>query len=375
MIRAALALAACACAFAQPRFREHLVAGDLKGGYQVVAHDVNRDGRPDLIALASGMSELVWFESPTWRRHTLATGMSRMINLAACDGMNEIVVAQGFANQPASSVGNVVVLEPSSDRTGPWTAREIDRLSTSHRLRCADIDGSGKKVVINAPLAGANAAAPDYRDRIPLVFYRPGEWKRETIGTETEGVMHGIFIHPWNGGRRDCVLTASFLGLHAYCLDRGGSWRRLEIAKGDPEAWPKSGSSDLAVGRLGRARFLASIEPWHGNQVAIYTESRGRWVREVIDTTLVDGHTILTVDLDGDGRDEVVAGYRGQGRSVLIYAALDGTGRKWKRTVLDDGGIAAAACAALDFNADGKPDLACIGAATTNLKLYENLGR
>ena len=29
----------------------------------------------------------------------------------------------------------------------------------------------------------------------------------------------------------------------------------------------------------------------------------------------------------------------------------------------------------LDMNGDGRPDIACIGAATANLKWYENLGR
>src|SRR5215469_17719949 len=51
------------------RICQHTVATGLKGGYQVVTRDLNHDGRPDLIALASGMAELVWFENPTWERH------------------------------------------------------------------------------------------------------------------------------------------------------------------------------------------------------------------------------------------------------------------------------------------------------------------
>jgi len=44
----------------QVQFTEHTIANDLEGGYQVVAADVNHDGKMDLIALASGQSELVW---------------------------------------------------------------------------------------------------------------------------------------------------------------------------------------------------------------------------------------------------------------------------------------------------------------------------
>jgi len=358
-----------------PRFEEHLLASDLKGGYQVVAFDVNRDGRTDVIALASGMEDLVWYRNPGWERHVLASGLRRMINLAACEGVDEIVVAHAFENTPKWSIGIVSVLTPGADRSGPWSVREIDRLTTSHRLRCADIDGSGRKAIINAPLAGAKADAPDYRDSVPLVYYWPGQWKRITIGNENRGVMHGIFIEPWERKGRDCVLTASFDGIHSYCMGPGEVWRRSEVARGDPSPWPKSGSSDVAVGRLGKRRFLAAIEPWHGNQVAIYTEKKGSWRRNVIDSSLVDGHTVVMADLDRDGRDEVIAGYRGTGRSVHVYWSADKEGTSWRRTKLDDGGIAAAACAASDFDRDGWIDVACIGSATTNLKLYRNLGR
>ncbi|MBM3797702.1 MAG: VCBS repeat-containing protein [Acidobacteria bacterium] len=367
-----LGLAWSAAAATVPKFQEHLIAGDLKGGYQVVPFDVNRDGRMDLIALASGMPDLVWFENPGWQRRTLAKGFARMINLAACPQLDEIVVAHAFENVPKRSVGIVSVLTPGANRSEPWTAREIDRLTTSHRLRCADIDGSGKPVVINAPLAGEKADAPGYRDTTPLVYYKPGEWKRIEINRANEGVVHGVYITRWHGAKKpECVMTASFSGLHAHCYENG-AWTRSLVHKGNAGVGPKAGSSDVAVGHAKRTRFLAAVEPWHGEQVTIYREAKGgAWSREVIDTTLVDGHTIITVDLDGDGRDEVVAGYRGQGRSVCFYQER---ARKWEKSVLDNGGIAAAACAAADLNGDKRPDIACIGSATANLKWYENRG-
>ena len=101
------------------------------------------------------------------------------------------------------------------------------------------------------------------------------------------------------------------------------------MSKGSPDPWPKSGSSDIAVGKLEKTRFLAAIEPWHGNIVAVYT---GRH-REVIDTTLVDGHTIVTADLNGDGKDEIIAGCRGGPRGVYIYESMapHGSGGLWTK--------------------------------------------
>jgi len=361
-VRSLLFFAFPLLAIAQPKFTEQTLAGDLRGGYQVVVADLNHDGKPDLIALASGQPDLVWFENPGWQRHVLATDQSRMINCVVVG--NEIVLASQFSNEAKTSVGLVSVLRPGADVRQPWTATEIDRLPTSHRLRVADLFHNGRPVVVNAPLTGAEAAGPDYRGQTPLVYYVPGEWKRRVISTENSGVVHGIYVTDKN-----CLLTASFTGIHQFCFGDDRSVTRTEIAKGDPAAWPKSGSSDVAVGHLGMARFLAAIEPWHGNQVVVYTGTGPKLDRQVIDDSLLDGHTIQTADFEGDGNDEIVAGFRGQPRSVYLYR-YDSAAKRWTRRELDKGGMGAAACAIADLNDDGKPDVACIDA--TRLKWYEN---
>ena len=349
------------------RFEPHTVASDLRGGYQVAAADLNHDGRLDLIAVGQTMGELVWYENPGWERHVLASGLSGLINCAVVEPGPEIVLASGFSNRASQSPGIVWLLRPDGDVRKPWKIEEIDRLPTSHRLRVARIDG-GRPVVVNAPLTGADAEPPDYRRPVPLVYYRPGEWKRRLISDADSGVMHGIFIVDWDGDGRDDILTASFTGLHLLSPGKDGKWTRTALAAGDPAPWPKSGSSDVAVGKLPGGRFLAAIEPWHGNQVAVYTLAEGKWDRHVIDDSLSDGHTVLAADFFGEGRDRIVSAYRARG-NLYLYTADDDAGRKWTRETLDPG-MAAAACIAADLNADGRLDLACIDA--TRLKWYEN---
>jgi hypothetical protein len=355
-------------------FMEHTIATHLTGGYQVVVADLNQDGKPDLIALASGLPELVWFENPGWQRHVIASNFTEMINCVVLNygGRLAMVLASGFSNDARRSTGNVWLLEPESDVRQPWRVREIDRLPTSHRLRLADIDGSGKPVVLNAPLTEAQASPPDYRSRTPLVYYRPGEWKRTLISDENDGVMHGVCVVDWDDNHHDQILTASFGGIQRYQLEADGHWARQGVARGVPSPWPKCGASDVAVGRLTGRRFLCSIEPWHGNQVVVYNENGGKWVRQVIDDSFVDGHALATADLNQDGRDKIIGGYRGKGGGLVFYTAEDDHGLRWKRSDLDIGGITAASCAVVDLNGDGRLDVVCIGCATANLKWYEN---
>jgi hypothetical protein len=344
-------------------------------GYQVVVADLNRDGRPDIIALASALDQLRWYENPGWKKHVLVTGINRPINAAAYDvdgdGIPEIAVAHEFSNVYARGLGIVSILTHQGDPTGPWSIKEIDRVPTSHRLRFADIDGTGKKALVNFPLIGSSAIEPEYRDHVSLLMYRPDEWKREVITDSEEGVVHGILPTAWDGGERESLLSASFLGVYLLQFDKG-LWKRTLVVKGDPTDWPKSGSSDVVLGHLGRERFLATIEPWHGNKVVIYRQVQDTWKRHVIDETITDGHTIVAGDFDGDGQDELVVGERQGKRSAYLYRLTNAKEDIWSKQPLDDGGMAAAGCAVADLNADKRLDVVCIGTVTANLKWYEN---
>jgi hypothetical protein len=352
---------------APPHFIPHEIATGLTGGYQVVAADLNRDGRPDLIAVASNLPTLTWYENPSWTPHVLASGLRGLINISAADldgdGVPEIAVAYGFSTNPAQSAGNVAILTHGANVNEPWTMREIDKVPSAHRLRWFK-GANGEMLLINSPLANASAQAPNYAGNTPIYFYRAPDFKRETVTTEEQGVVHAI--EPIGGH----LYAAGFAGIHLYDWARG-AWTRTPIVAGDPAAPPKGGSSDVQFGKLGTQVFLASIEPWHGNQIVVYREQRNVFgPRTVIDSTVVDGHALIVADLDGDGNDEIILGQRGGTRSVWIYTA--GANGTWTRMTLDDGGMAAAGCTAVDLDGDRRIDLACIGTATANLKWYEN---
>jgi len=371
-------------AFAAPvEFRPHVIEANIPGGYALLVVDLNKDGKPDVIGLTSRITELAWYENPSWERHVLVGQMTGLVNLAAHDvngdGIPELAVESAFSMVAAKSEGLVWLLEPQGDPRGRWKPRQIDALTTSHHLAWADIDGDGNKELINAPLIGPKALPPRYEDRVPLVYYRSADWKRRLVDDQLTGVLHRVRVVQWLPGRREQLLTAGFDGIVLHEAEGKGDkirWKNTLLAKGHQEEPPRAGSSDVRLGRLNKRRFLASVEPWHGHQVVVYTEDAARlWERKVIFDQLVEGHEVCVGDFNGDGRDDIVAGDRGKGKvaSAHIFFAQDDAGARWDHQVLDHLGMSASGCAIADLNNDRRLDIVLIGGATANLKWYENV--
>ncbi len=357
-----------------PKYHTFDAVTGLKMGYQLVSVDINHDGRPDLIEVDERGTELAWYENPAWTRHVIIADVPRVINLDCADldgdGVPEIAVAHHFESSPDRSVGTVLFLKSGPDPREPWTSKVIDHVPTAHRVRWIRTTKSGGPMLLVAPMIGAASRPPDYSDTAPIYAYRPGEWRRTTVSNELKGVLHSIAPVDWDNSGRQQLLTASFDGISVLEPRTDGHWKRHPIASGDPRACPQCGTSEIKVGHLGRRRFIAAIEPWHGNQVVVYMEDGKTWDRKVLDDSMINGHALAVGDLDGDGRDEIVAGFRGKGFRVTVWQAQDADGKNWSPAVLDDGGVAAADCKIEDLDGDRRPDIACSGASTANVRLF-----
>jgi hypothetical protein len=389
-IAAASALAVVSLAGAPPpsgpvEFRAHDIESKFPGGYAVAAVDVNKDGKPDVIGSSQRVPELAWYENPTWERHVMVDGLANTVNFAVADldgdGIPEIAYETGFAMAPANSEGLVWLAKHAGDPRQKWTTQQIDKFPTSHHIAWADVDGDAKKELVNAPLVGAKSAAPTYdQDTASIFLYRPGDWTRQVVTNDINGIIHRVRPVQWDGNKRDQLLVASFDGITLYrARGRGNDlkWEMQVLSPGHTQdKAPKLGASDVAVGKMNGKRFLASVEPWHGNEIVAYTDRGGTWERKVLFSGMTEGHEVAVADLNGDGRDDIVAGDRNaKSPAVHVLYAPSDPGGEWYHQVLDQGTMAASGCVVADLNGDRRIDIVCIGSSTANLKWYENAGR
>ncbi len=149
------------------------------------------------------------------------------------------------------------------------------------------------------------------------------------------------------------------------------------------------GGGEIRMGQLsGGRKFLATIEPFHGNELVVYQaelaeSDNGTPVlsfpqRIVLDDDLNQGHAVATADVMGTGSQQIIAGWRQPNKAgkvgVKLYYPIDDQAKQWKSVFIDDNSMACEDLRIADLNADGKPDIVAAGRATHNLKIYWNEG-
>jgi hypothetical protein len=382
-----------------PTFAVQEIDHSLGVGYAVLLTDIDNDGKPDLVVV--DQTRVVWYQNPTWKQRTILQGQTRADNVciaaADIDGDGRIDFALGADWRPFDTRkgGTLQWLSRGKTLEDIWTLHEIsDDIPTIHRIRFADLDGTGKPVLMVAPLMGRNSTREKNWLDAPvrlLAFRIPKDpvrdrWTPETID-ESLHVVHNI--HPIAGpGNGMNLLTASYEGVHR--LQRtDGHWKAKQLGSGNQETPNGSrGSSEIKQGKLKDGTpFLATIEPWHGHQVVVYTppsdpKATGLWDRHVLDDKLKWGHAVWCADLDGDGGDELIIGVRdnlsdkpGERCGVRVYKALNAREGKWERHLLDDGGIAVEDLTAGDLFGTGRIDIVAVGRASHNVRIYRNAGK
>jgi hypothetical protein len=378
-----------------PSFRNQEIERELGVGYAVSLVDVNSDGELDIIVV--DQTRVVWYENPGWQRRTIIENQTKPDNVCIApydiDGDGQIDFALGAEWRPQDTVasGTIQWLRRGPAVDDKWTVHPIGTEPTVHRMRWGDFDGNGRAELIVLPLHGRGVRPPEFnqngvrilRYKIPDEPTDAGAWQAEVVDDALH-VSHNLWPADLNQDQRLDLLVASFEGVHL--IERGASstWNRRLLAAGNQETSPNRGSSEIKPGKLGSDAgydYLATIEPWHGFQVVVYTrgadDRTAEWNRSVIDEQLAWGHAVWCADLDGDPDEELIIGVRddaGPHRSgVRLYdPVVNGRSVGWQRSLVDPGGVAVEDLAAADLDGDGDTDIVAAGRRTKNVKIYWN---
>lgn len=374
----------------------------LKVGYSVRSADLNGDQRPDLVVVDA--KRVLWLENPSWTEHVIwSTPEARFDNVCAAlediDGDGDWDLAVGYDWQPnnTNSGGALGWLESPEDPTQAWTLHEISREQpTIHRMYWADLDGSGQRSLIVAPLKGRGTAGPGWdqsgvrlaRWDVPASI-RQGDktaaWSEQVLERALP-VMHNLQVVNFDGDKQDELLLASLHGVHHWRWDPSGVAMVQQLGSGHQDGVaPALGASEIRWGQLAEnRRFLGTIEPWHGNQVVVYESpaeqpqtANGKatatlWSRKVVDRELQWGHAVACVNLDDDPEDELVIGVRddfGSHRCGVRIYDRNAAG-EWQRTLVQPGEVAVEDLIALDLDGDGRVEIVAVGRATGNVVIY-----
>ncbi|MFH1737842.1 MAG: VCBS repeat-containing protein [bacterium] len=369
-----------------PSFKAVVIDSDFASGYHAAIGDIDGDGLPDIIGLSEGDGGYVaWYKNPAWEKSRISPESIRSpIDVLTKDidedGDLDVAMIHDFHYSDDTSEGAVSWLENTGRFDEPWPVHPIGHEPTLHRIRWMDLDCDGIPEILGAPILALGSEKPDYvKTTVRLEAYEAptdrtvSPWQDRLIDDSLH-LLHGLTPLDWDADGREDFLTASHEGITLF-LNRPDGLKRQPIAEGHRSDTGDQGSSEVERGHLAEDRaFIAAIEPRHGHEVVVYLpgETKDSWRRLVIDDSFVTGHALNCADLDGDGDDEIVAGYRGKGTSLYIYECADQKGERWTRIPLDQGGMAANCSLVFDVEGDGDLDLVCIGGATHNIKLYIN---
>lgn len=356
---------------------------ELYHGESAAIADINRDGRPDIIAGP------LWFEGPDFRvSHEFAvpvTGNAGVGYLEFAgsqsadwngDGWPDLLVQEINRSFPV-----YLYLNPGNQRRH-WARHLVVPYTRSETHLTCDLFGDGRQLLVAA-----------INGRLGWLF--PGNggptalWEFHGISDPASGdprnapTQHGLGCGDINGdGRQDVI------GGNGWWEQMTGAGWRFHSAPFDiyTDRQDGGGGADMFaydVNGDGRADVISSLRG-HGYGLAWYERmADGGWMRHMImnspdkagpDETIApfsELHVVRLADMDGDGLKDIITGkrwwshgdlYREEGFQappVLYWFKLDRSGgqvRFLPRLIHDNSGIGTS-FAVGDVNGDGRQDI------------------
>ncbi len=330
--------------------------------------DFNGDGRPDIF------SGEAWYENPSWKRHEVrhlreyGTYLESLSDLPLdVDGDGNLdIVSSGWHS------GRIWWSRNPGKAGGMWEDRPVDQGFPVEFSFLVDLDNDGK----------AREVLPQFGNtKAPTAWYEAvgGTLKKHVVSAQSYG--HGIGAGDVNhDGRNDIITPQGWL--EAPADPRAGDWKmHAEFNLGQT-----SFIFVIDLNEDGLPDLLTSNAHDYG---IFWMEQRPdhTWVKHMIDESWSQAHALTLVDLNGDGRKELLTGKRfmahdghdpGEREPLGIYwyeyhKAQDGKSVVWSRHIIEYGSRAGGGMQIPVADMDGDGDLDFAVGGKSGLFLFENV--
>lgn len=330
--------------------------------------DLNGDKKIDL------MSGEYWYEGPSWTPHKFRD--IAFINNYVDDFSDLVADFDGDGAPDVVSVGwfskSVAWWKNPGRGQGMWKRQDIETRFNVEFAFLADLDNDGKALEV-LPQFG--------NDDAPLTWYeyKGGAWQAHVVSSKSYG--HGIGAGDVNGDHRTDIITP-----------KGWFEAPADARKGDWIWHPEFDLGDtgfihvLDVNGDGRPDLVTTLAHNYGI-FWIENMGGGKWTKHLIDDSWSQAHTLVLVDLNKDGRMDLLTGKRYMAHNGQDPGEREPLGVYWYENTRDDNGQPVFVRHLIDYgtragggmgitvadvNGDGRLDFATGG--KSGLFLFKNLG-
>lgn len=275
--------------------------------------DLDGDGRPDVAVVKNRPGALQWYENPggnstgTWTQHTIAADYPRAYDVCLSD-----LNGDGRLDVAASSyVGGSIAWFENPNSGGSWKKHSLATdIGETRTIREADFNDDGRPDLLGTSRTGHKV----------LWYENPGQpetqqWPAHVIDDSSPAPTHGQPVDLDGDDDQDVVMALGYRVASRYGQvvwyenrDAGASWRKHVI--GDlPYAF------EAVVGDVngdGKPDVVATAFTTGTNgEHVVWFENPGdptrAWIKHVLKSNWYGANSVILVDLDGDGRLDIVA--------------------------------------------------------------------
>lgn len=379
-IVATLLLAASVSAQPIPEFAWNAVEIDqIQIGYGIQLTDVNGDGKTDIVL--ADKKTFQWYENPSWTKHIIAEDLTERDNVCVTardidgDGKCEIAVGGQWNYRESVKDGAVFYLLPPEDRRGVWKPVRLHNEPSTHRMHWVRTSADGYQLIVK-PLRGKGSVDGDGAGLKVLAYSKPNHpatepWSYDVV-CDFLHLSHNFHPVNWDDDPEEELIIAAKEGVWHFDRNADG-WTARQLTD--------QFAGEIRDGKLpGGKRFIATVEPKHGQRCAVYVEPDNKgelWTQlSVLSDELKDGHALACADYLGTGADQIVVGWRAMNEpgvpGIRMFTPLDAEGTEWRETRISGERVAVEDIKAGDLNGDGKVDLVAAARQTKNLVVFFN---